>query len=211
MPNGIVSVGDDLWIAQGQVLYRFDPVEGAILARHPLDTLVRDLCTDGKLLYALDYGWTAGKPILAIDPATGGSVRTIVTEANLKNKASGAAGIAWRDGRLWVLEGMQGLVHEVDPQSGAVARSVDCGARWLSGLATDGTRLWTASRTELLRLDPDKAAIDRRVAVNYPVRALAAKGPALYIMEQLVFGHDKEHKSVRLWPKTTHIHKLSLP
>lgn len=206
-----MHLGDALWIVQAQTLYRFDPAKGAVLAQHPLDTLVRDLTTDGERLYALDYGWTAGRPTLVIDPGTGKTVRRIVTEANLKNKAHGGAGIAWRDGRLWVLEGMQGLLHEVDPGTGVVSRTVDSGARWLSGLAHDGKRLWTASRTELLGIDPVTGAIDRRVAVHYPVRALAAHGGALYIMEQPVFGHDKEHRQVRLWPKTTHIHKLTLP
>ncbi len=115
-----MHVGDALWVVQAQTLYRFDPETGAILAKHPLDTLVRDLATDGK-------------------------------------------------------------------------------------------RLWTASRTELLRVDPETGAIDLRVPVHYPVRALAAHGGALYLMEQPVFGHDREHKQVRLWPKTTHIHKLTLP
>ena len=50
----------------------------------------------------------------------------------------------------------------------------------------------------------------RRVAVNYPVRCLTWHDGALYLMEQPVFGHDKEHKRVRIWPKKTVIYKLTL-
>ena len=33
---------------------------------------------------------------------------------------------------------------------------------------------------------------------------------ALYLMEQPVFGHDKEHKRIRVWPRKTVIYKLTL-
>ncbi len=34
---------------------------------------------------------------------------------------------------------------------------------------------------------------------------------AYYLFEQPVFDHDKEHKRVRIWPRTTLVHKLRFP
>jgi len=210
VPNGLAFLGDLLYVAQGATLFRVDPATGAVQAKHELPASVRDLCSDGTRLYAMEYGWTAGKPIHVVDPKTGRVLRSIVTEANAKNKAFGAAGVAWRDGRLWVLEGMQGRIHEVDPETGAVRRTVQTERRWLTGLAWDGDAFVAGSRDALLLLDPETGAVRREVKTHYPLRALAAHGGRVLLMEQPVFGHDKDHRRVRIWPKQTFVHVLTL-
>jgi hypothetical protein len=205
VPGGIAFVGEDLWIAQGGKLRRLD-AKRVVAAEFPVSPTVVDLASDGKVLFALEGGWTAGHPIRVIDPATGAETRAIVTEANKTNKAQGAKGIAWRDGRLFVLEGMQGLVHVVDPATGAVERTLKTGATWLTGLDFDGASLVLGSRTELLFADPADGKVTRRIAVNYPLRCVAAHSGALYLMEQPVFGRDRAHQHVRVWPKETLVH-----
>ena len=183
---------------------------GKSAARFDLPKSVRDLCTDGKRLFAMDYGWTAGRPLREIDPQTGKVTREIVTEANLVNRAFGAAGMVWLDGKLWVLEGMHGRLNAVDPANGEVTRVIQTKERWLTSLAHDGQHFVAGSRKELLWIDPKDGSVARRVAVNYPIRCLTYHDGSLYLMEQPVFGHDKNHQRIRVWPKKTVIYKLTL-
>jgi hypothetical protein len=211
VPCGMTFVGEDLWIAQGGKLRRLD-AKHAVAAEFPISASVLDLTSDGRLLYAVESGWTAGEPIRVIDPATGAETRAIVTEANRSVRSHGAKGIVWRDGRLFVLDGMQGLLRVVDPATGAVERTLTTGATWLTGLDFDGTSFVTGSRTELLFLDAASGAVTRRVPVNYPLRNVAAR-PAepgrVWLLEQPVFGHDRLHRSVRVWPRETVVHVLT--
>ena len=210
VPSGITALGGRYWIAQKAKLYAVDPATGGTTATFDLPQAVRDLCTDGELLYGMEYGWTAGKPIHVLDPATGKVLRTIVTRANLQNKSYGAAGITWKDGKLYVLEGMRGILNEVDPQTGAITRKLDCEVRWLSGLGYDGKHFVAGSRQALYLFDAKTGKQVRKVALNYPVRAVAAHDGAYLLMEQPVFGHDKQHKRVQLWPKQTLVYSLQL-
>ena len=210
VPSGITLLGEKIWIAQGGKLYAVDPKDGKAAEPLALPESVRALCTDGTRLFAMEYGWTAGKPIHVLDPATGKATRAIVTEANKKNRSMGAAGIAWRDGKLYVLAGMRGLIHEIDPETGRVTRTIDTGVRWLSALAFDGRRFIAGSRKALYFLDPQSGQVTRTIAVNYPLRALAARDGSVYLMEQPVFGHNKDHKRIQVWPKKTLVYKLTL-
>jgi hypothetical protein len=209
VPSGLAFLDDALWVAQQGELFRLD-ARSEVAARHVIPRTVRDLCTDGKLLYGMEYGWTAGDPIHVIDPATGKTTRRIVTAANAENRAKGAAGVAWRDGRLWVLAGMRGVLSEVDPATGDVTRTLQAEARWLSCLAFDGTHFVAGSREALYWIDPETGKTVRKVLVNYPVRAVAFHDGAYYVMEQPVFGHDVKHQRVRIWPERMLVYKLTL-
>ena len=209
-PSGLAVLNGVFWVAQGGELFKVSP-RGETLKKFQLEKAVRDLCTDGKLLYGMEYGWTAGRPIHVIDPEDGRVLRTIVTEANKKNRSMGASGVAFKDGRLYVLAGMRGLIHELDPKTGEVKRVLDTGVRWLAGLDYDGTHFIAGSRKALHVLDANTGKEIRRVETNYPLRVVAAHEGAFYLFEQAIFGHDKEHKRVRVFPKRVVIHRLTLP
>ncbi len=210
VPVGIESLGGDLFVAQWGRLFRLDAATGKPKAEFPLAEGVADLATDGKLLYAVEAGWTAGLPIRVIDPETGKEVRQIVTEANRANKAYGAKGIAFHEGRLLVLEGMEGRLREVDPATGAVKATVQTPFRWLSGLASDGKCLVTATREKLLWLDPSTGEVKKELPMNYWVRCVGLHEGAVLLMEQPIFGFGRKHERIQLWPRPgeTVIHKL---
>jgi hypothetical protein len=211
VPTGLTFLEESLFVAQGKKLFRLDAQTGKVAWSCDLpSSSVRDLCTDGKVLYAMEYGWTAGKPIHVLDPDSGKAVRTIVTEANRANRAFGAAGIAWRKGRLNVLAGMRGIIHEVDPASGVVTRSLQCDVRWLAGLAFDGDHFVAGGREALYLIDTETGKTAREVKTHYPLRAIGHRKRAYYLMEQPVFGHDKNHERVRIWPRKTMIYKVLL-
>jgi outer membrane protein assembly factor BamB len=208
VPSGFASLGGDLWLGQGGKLYKLDPKTGEVKGTFDLPESTMDLCTDGKVLYAVPSSWTAGAPIREIDPATGKAGREIVTEANRKNKHSGANGIEFVDGKLVVLEGMRGTLHVVDPASGEIASTVATRETWIGGLAYDGTNYVAGGRTHLAWISP-KGETVKKVAVNYPVRSVGVADGVLLLMEQPVFGYDKEHKSIQLWPRETNVYRLT--
>jgi len=207
--SGLTVYGDDLFVAERGKLHRLDGKTGAVKKTIAVPESVLDLTTDGELLYALESGWTAGKPIHVIDPETDRIVRTIVTEANLEKKGFGAKGIAWRDGKLWVLEGMKGRLHQVDPKTGEILQTVSGKATWLSGLAWDGTRFVTGSRDAVVFLDPRSGAVSLSVPVQYRLRSVAVTGDDVLLMEQPIFGYDRKHERIQVWPEKNFIYRVS--
>lgn len=213
VPAGITFLGDSMWVAQLGSLYECD-WQGHVRNTFPLDNSVLDICTDGANIYGLTSGWTAGHPIYVIDPATGKTLRSIITEANKANRSYGAKGIEFVDGNLYVLEGMNGIIHTVDPQTGIITHSLQTQDRWLTSLAYDGERFITGSRDALLFFDANGTRV-RSIAMNYPLRSVGWK-PGLdgagdaYVMEQPIFDFDKHNQTIRLWPKEMAVYRLSV-
>ena len=201
VPAGMASLGGDLWVAQWGRLFRLDAATGKPKAEFPLDPGAADLATDGKSLYAVDFGWTAGLPIRVLDPETGKEIRRIVTEANRTTKSYGAKGIAFHAGKLLVLEGMEGRIREVDPATGEVKATIQTPERWLSGLASDGKSLISATRDHLVWLDPATGAVTRRLPVHYWIRSVAVHEGAILAMEQPIFGFGRKHERIQVWPR----------
>ncbi|HEY5885143.1 MAG TPA: hypothetical protein VIT88_10675 [Pyrinomonadaceae bacterium] len=212
VPHGMAFVGDDLWVAQGKKLWKLDG-KGGVISEWGLPGLITDLASDGKLLYALEYGWTTGEPIYVIDPAKPWEQgRTIITEANRKNRYHSAYGVACRDGKLYVLDSSTGWIHVVNPADGTIERTIETGEKWISGLGFDGKHLVTSgSAKELLFLDADTGKAVRRVPVNSPLRVVEPHGGRLYLMEGAVISYDVNNKPIAVWPKDMMIYIVRLP
>ncbi|MFG0285978.1 MAG: thioredoxin family protein [Phycisphaerales bacterium JB039] len=219
VPAGLVFMGEDLWIAQddeamgGSVRRIHHIPAGSAEPDHSItvEHLITDIATDGQKLYAISYDWTAGGPILVIDPETGAIEREIRTEANKANRASGAKGLAWAEGKLYALDGGAGVIFEVDPATGGITRTIETGRRWITGLDCDAkaTRFATVGRSEILLLDSE-GQVAREIPSNYPLRSVAVRAGSVHVMEQPVFGNDANHQRVRVWPRQMLVHVLKL-
>lgn len=211
VPSGMTQVGNQWWIAQGD-LQRVDPESGEVLKTINLPGSVCDLCTDGQLIYAATFSWTAGGPIYVIDPVSGDVVREVVTESNKANRASGAKGVAWKDGDLYILEGMRGQIRRVDVESGEILETIDTGLTWLSGFDFDGEHFVIGSRENLFLIHPDDGTTVREFVVNYPIRSVAASSDGgVWVMEQPIFGFGRKHERIQVWPQQTKVYKWALP
>ncbi len=202
VPAGLAYIDGDLFVAQGNEVNEIDPRTGAHKARLPLPPSTMDITTDGKLLYCVKSTWDAEHPIVVVHPTTGREVGKITPKTPFAGKRRmSSRGIAWANGHLYVLE-IFGKLHEVDPKDGALLRSRDIGKRWVFGLAFDGKDLVAGSRTALLTIDPDTAKVTNEHKTNYSLRSvgLDRKGHIL-CMEQPVWGHDKKHENVQVWPR----------
>ncbi|MEZ5966800.1 MAG: PQQ-binding-like beta-propeller repeat protein [Planctomycetota bacterium] len=207
-PDGIAFCGGKMFVAQGNTLYRLGS-DRAVEHEARLPAMVRDLASDGERLFALTYGWTKGDPLYELDPSTGAVRRSLVTEANKKNKYSGAFGLACHGGKLFVLES-SGKLHRLDPVTGEVEKTLALSVRYVSGLTFDGASFVLGSREALHFVDPGTGKVRRSVPVAYPVRALASEGGKLYLMEQPVPGFGRKHEPIRIWPKRMLVHELTL-
>jgi glutamine cyclotransferase len=80
----------------------------------------------------------------------------------------GCSGLAWAEGARWVACYRGRRIHEVDPASGAVLRTIESdryvtGVTWVDGELWHGT--WEDERSELRQVDATSGAVLERVAM----------------------------------------------
>jgi len=214
VPSGMTMLDGDLWVAQTGSLFRIEPGTGVVLDSYDLEaggeaaTSIRGLCTDGRWLYGMQYGWTAGKPTFVIDPRNGRIVREIVTEENLVNSFYAASAIAWKDGSLWVLH--SGKISQVDAGTGGIVSEIELEER-LSGVTWNGEHFTGVTREAMVFVDPATGTTIRSIPVNYPLRAIHFHDGTYFLMEQPVFGYSTAHERIQVWPENTLIYQVRLP
>jgi len=144
--NGVTYDGQSVWFAAGDKLNAFDPESGEML--RSIDVAAHaGTAFDGKHFYQL-----AEARIQKIDPDTGRVVATIPAPGGGRD-----SGLAWAEGTLWVGEYRERKIHQVDPQSGAILRTIESnrfvtGVTWVDGELWHGT--WQGDESELRRIDP---------------------------------------------------------
>ena len=148
---GVTHDGQRVWAATGESLLAFDPATGEPQRRLPCAS---DAGTafDGKFLYQI-----AQSRIDRIDPASGKVVASIPAPGQ-----GGDSGLAWAEGSLWVGQYRDRRIVQIDPDTGAVLRTIESnrfvtGVTWVDGELWHGT--WEDERSEIRRLDPWNGAV----------------------------------------------------
>ena len=149
--HGVTHDGRRVWAATGATLIAFDPDSGALT--RTLDC-AGDAGTafDGTFLYQI-----AEARIDKIDPATGEVVASIPAPGH-----GGDSGLAWAEGSLWVGQYRDRKIHQVDPETGAILRTIESnrfvtGVTWVDGELWHGT--WEGDESEIRRVDPQSGAV----------------------------------------------------
>jgi glutamine cyclotransferase len=152
---GVTHDGRNVWAATGGKLIAFDPESGK--QTRTLD-LACDAGTafDGKYLYQI-----AEARIDKIDPATGDVVATIPAPGK-----GGDSGLAWAEGSLWVGQHRDRKIHQIDPETGAIKRTIESnrfvtGVTWVDGEMWHGT--WENDESEIRRIDPASGEVFERL------------------------------------------------
>src|SRR5581483_839509 len=119
----------------------------------PNVTQVAGVSYDGKNMWV-----AAGDTLNAVDPVSGETLRKLAVPA----PEGGASGMAWAEGTLWVAQYRRRKIHQVDPQTGAILRSIDSNrfvtsVTWVEGELWHGT--WEEEQSELRRLDPQSGKV----------------------------------------------------
>jgi glutamine cyclotransferase len=144
--HGVTYDGHQLWFATGDKLHAVDPASGKTL--RSIDVAAHaGTAFDGHHLFQL-----ANDVIQKIDPATGHVLSTIPAPAG-----GGNSGLTWAEGSLWVGRYRDRKIHQVDPQTGAILRSIESnrfvtGVTWVDGELWHAT--WENDESELRQIDP---------------------------------------------------------
>ena len=142
---GVTYDGRDVWFAAGDALHAFDPASGETV--RSIDVAAQaGTAFDGRHLFQI-----ADDRIQKIDPETGRVLATIPAPG------TGASGLAWAEGTLWVGQYRDRKIHQIDPRTGAILRTVESD-RFVTGVTWTDGELWhgasESDESELRRVDP---------------------------------------------------------
>jgi glutamine cyclotransferase len=143
--GGVTYDGTQVWVAAGDSLQSFDPDSGAAQRTLPIAAQA-GTAFDGTHLWQI-----VEAHIQKIDPQSGRVPGWSRAPGN-----GGDSGMAWAEGSLWVGEYRARRIHQVDPETGSVLRSIESnrfvtGVTWVDGELWHGT--WEGDESELRRVD----------------------------------------------------------
>jgi glutamine cyclotransferase len=171
---GVTHDGQRVWAATGAALVAFDPASGE--ATRTLD-MACDAGTafDGTHLYQI-----VDARIDKIDPASGKVLASIPAPGKGLD-----SGLAWAEGSLWVGEYRNRKIHQIDPETGAVVRSIESnrfvtGVTWVDGELWHGT--WEDDESDIRRIDAQSGAVLERLEMprGVGVSGLESDGADLF-------------------------------
>lgn len=143
--NGITCDGQQVWMATGSALTALDPESGATTRSIDV-TAEAGTAFDGEHLFQMSSGH-----IRKIDPTSGRVLATIPAPG-----AGDDSGLAWAEGTLWVGQYRERKIHQIDPATGAILRTIESN-RFVTGVTWVDGELWHATledgRSEIRRLD----------------------------------------------------------
>ncbi len=144
--HGVTYDGQRVWFAAGDKLTALDPTSGNTL--RSIDVAAHaGTAFDGRHLYQI-----AEDRIQKIDPKTG------IVVATIPAPGGGAdSGLAWAEGTLWVGQYRARKIHQINPETGAILRTLESkrfvtGVTWVDGELWHGT--WEGDESDLRRVDP---------------------------------------------------------
>ncbi len=152
---GVSFDGQRVWFASGDRLNALDPESGEIVAA--LDVPAHaGTAFDGKHLFQV-----AEAVIRKIDLRTGEVLGTIPAPGN-----GGDSGLAWAEGTLWVGQHRASKIYQIDPETGAVLRTIESdrfvtGVTWVDGELWHGT--WQGEASDVRRIDPATGEVLERL------------------------------------------------
>jgi glutamine cyclotransferase len=155
--HGVSYDGQNVWFASGDKLNAFDPSSGKML--RSIDVAAHaGTAFDGQHLFQI-----AENRIQKIDPKSGQVLATIPAPGN-----GGDSGLAWAEGSLWVGHYRNRKIYQVDPETGAVLRTIESnrfvtGVTWVDGELWHAT--WEGEESDLRRIDPRTGEVEETLAM----------------------------------------------
>jgi glutamine cyclotransferase len=143
--NGVTYDGQHVWFASGDKLNALDPKTGEKVGA--IDVAAHaGTAFDGRYLFQL-----SGECIQKIEPHTGRVLSTIPAPGG------GGSGLAWAEGTLWMGQYRNRKIHQIDPDTGAVLRTIESN-RFVTGVTWVDGELWHATlegdESDLRHVDP---------------------------------------------------------
>ena len=152
---GVSWDGTSIWIAAGDRLHACDPESGALV--RSLDVAAHaGTAFDGRHLFQI-----AEDRIQKVDPASGRVLGTIPAPAH-----GADSGLTWAEGTLWVGHYRERKIHQIDPETGEILRTIESnrfvtGVTWVDGELWHAT--WENEASDLRRIDPGTGEVIERL------------------------------------------------
>ena len=153
--GGVTYDGQQVWFAAGKTLNALDPASGE--AVRSIDVAAQaGTAFDGQHLFQIAEGL-----IRKIDPESGRVLATIPAPGGGRD-----SGLAWAEGTLWVGQYRDRKIYQIDPQTGAILRTIESnrfvtGVTWVDGELWHGTLEDNVS--DLRRIDPSTGEVLEQV------------------------------------------------
>jgi glutamine cyclotransferase len=153
--GGVTWDGSIVWFASGDKLNALDPASGKTV--RSIDVAASaGTAFDGRHLFQL-----AGDRILKIEPKSGRVLASIPAAGG-----DCCSGMAWAEGTLWVGQYKERKILQIDPETGAVLRTIESnrfvtGVTWVDGDLWHAT--WEGDESELRRIDPRSGEVLQKV------------------------------------------------
>jgi glutamine cyclotransferase len=148
--GGVTFDGEHVWLATGGALQAMDPATGAPVRSIEVAAHAGS-AFDGRHIYQI-----AENEIRKIDLTTGRVLTTIPVPSD------SASGLAWAEGTLWVGNHRGRKIYQIDPETGAILRTIESnrfvtGVTWVDGELWHGT--WEADESDVRRIDPQTGEV----------------------------------------------------
>jgi glutamine cyclotransferase len=148
--NGVSYDGKHVWAATGDRLSSLDPETGQTVRSIDVAAYA-GTAYDGRYLYQI-----ADDRIQKIDPEAGKVLSSIPTPTG------GASGLAWAEGSLWVGQFQNRKIHQLDPETGAIRRTIESnrhvtGVTWVDGELWHAT--WEDNSSEIRHIDSETGEV----------------------------------------------------
>jgi glutamine cyclotransferase len=143
--GGVTYDGRRIWFAAGEKLCALDPESGQLL--RTIDVPARaGTAFDGTHIFQI-----ADDRIQKIDMASGRVLRVLASPPG-----GGSSGLAWAEGSLWLGRYTERKIYQLDPETGAVLRTIESnrfvtGVTWVDGELWHGT--WEGDESEIRHID----------------------------------------------------------
>lgn len=153
--RGLTFDGTHVWFATGDKINALDPESGEIV--RSIDVAAHAGTTfDGTHLFQI-----ADDRIQKIDLKSGQVIATIPAPGH-----GGDSGLAWAEGSLWVGQDRGRKIHQIDPETGDILRTIESerfvtGVTWTDGQLWHGT--WEGDESDVRRVDPHTGEVMEKI------------------------------------------------
>ena len=157
--DGVTYDGQHVWFASGDRLNAFDPVSGE--AVRSIDVAAHaGTAFDGRHIFQI-----AEDRIQKIDPKSGRVLAVIPAPGG-----GGDSGLAWAEGTLWVGQYRDRKIHQIDPDTGTILRTIESN-RFVTGVTWVDGELWHATsegdESDLRRIDVQTGEVQERLEMPH--------------------------------------------
>lgn len=153
--HGVSFDGSRLWFASGEYLHALNADSGEVVDVIKVAAQA-GTAFDGKYIHQIADG-----VIRRIDPRNGEILGTIPAPGD-----GADSGLAWAEGSLWVGQGRERTIKQIDPETGVVLRTIESD-RFVTGVTWVGDQLWHGTwedgTSDVRRIDPRTAQVCQRI------------------------------------------------